>query len=79
MADIEPSARKHDVSNDDMMHAIRNHWRAFDTDDPDVTMFVGPSLSANPLEVGVVTDDEGSAVIPAMPARAKFLKGRWKP
>jgi hypothetical protein len=29
------------------------------------------------LEVGVVEDDEGAAVIHAMPARAKFLKGWW--
>ncbi len=77
--DIEASARKHGVADDDMMHAIRNHWRAFETDDPAVTMFIGPSLGASPLEIGVVTDDEGSAVIHAMPARDKFLKGWWKP
>lgn len=77
--DIEASARKHGVSDDDMMHAIRNHWRAFETDDPAVTMFVGPSLTSSPLEIGVVTDDQGSAVIHAMQARDKFLKGWWKP
>jgi len=49
--DIEASARKHGVSDNDMLHA--------------------------PLEVGVVTDSEGSAVIHAMPARQKFLKG-WR-
>jgi hypothetical protein len=59
--DIEASARKDGVSEDDMLHAIRHHWRAFETDDPDVTMFIGPSMSADPLEVGVVTDDEGVA------------------
>ncbi|NNF53053.1 MAG: hypothetical protein HKN03_01290 [Acidimicrobiales bacterium] len=79
MVDIEASARKHGVSEDDMMHAIRNHWRAFETDDPAITMFIGPSLDASPLEIGVVTDEEGSAVIHAMPARNKFLKGWWKP
>ena len=41
--DIEASARKHGVSDDDMLHALRHHWRAFETDDPDVTMFIGPS------------------------------------
>ena len=49
-------------------------WRAFETDDDAVTMFIGPSTSAEPLEVGVVTDDDGTAVIHAMRARPKFLK-----
>jgi len=76
--DIETSARKHGVSDEDMIHALRHHWRAFETDDPAVTMFVGPSMSAEPLEVGVVTDQDGTAIIHAMAARAKFLKGWWK-
>ncbi len=61
-----------------MISALRYHWRAFETDDPDVTMFVGPSMSAESLEVGVVTDQEGKAIIYAMAARAKSLKGWWK-
>lgn len=73
--DIEASARKHGVSDEDMLHALRHHWRAFDTDDPAVTMFVGPSRKAEPLGVGVVTDEEGTAIIHAMKARDKFLKG----
>ncbi len=77
--DTQPSARKHDVPDDDMIHAIRHHWRAFETDDPAVTMFLGPSTAGEPLEIGVVTDDEGTAVIHAMPARPKFLKGWWTP
>jgi hypothetical protein len=77
--DIEASARKHGVSDDDMLHALRHHWRAFETDDPDVTMFIGPSKSAEPLEVGVVTDHDGVAVIHAMPARRTFLTGWWTP
>ena len=75
--DIEPSARKHGVADDDMLHAFRRHWKAYETDDPDVTMFIGPARSGEPLEVGVVVDDDGAAVIHAMPARAKFLKGWW--
>ncbi len=42
-------------------------------------MFVGPSRSGEPLEVGVVVDDDGEAIIHAMPARPKFLKGSWTP
>mgnify|MGYP001599914285 CR=1 FL=1 len=60
-----------------MMHALRNHWRAFETDDPAVTMFIGPSTTAQPLEVGMVVDDEGAAIVHAMPARAKFLEEWW--
>jgi hypothetical protein len=41
-------------------------------------MFIGPSTSAEALEVAVVTDDDGTAVIHAMRARAKFLKGLGK-
>lgn len=73
--DVESSARKHGVSDNDMKHAIRFHWRAFQTDDPEVTMFIGPSTSGVPLEVGGVTDDDGTAVIHAMAARDKFLEG----
>jgi hypothetical protein len=75
--DVEPSARRHGIDDNDMIHAVRHHWRAFETDDEAVTMFVGPSHAGEPLEVGVVRDDDGVAVIHAMPARAKFLKGWW--
>ena len=34
---------------------------------------------ASPWKLGVVEDDAGAAVIHAMPARAKFLKGWWTP
>lgn len=75
--DIEPSARKHGVADDDMIHAFRTHWKAYETDDPGVTMFIGPTRSGDPLEVGVVIDDDGAAIIHAMRARPKFLKGWW--
>lgn len=71
--DIEASARKHGVSEGDMLHALRHHWRAFETDDPHVTMFIGPFGTGAPLEVGVVSDgrrdcdgpcDEGTYEVP---------------
>ncbi|MCP4961422.1 MAG: hypothetical protein GY925_19425 [Actinomycetia bacterium] len=76
--DIEASARKHGAANGDTLHALRHHWRAFETDDAAVVMFVGPSRAGAPLEVGVVDDEGGAAVIHAMAARAKFLKGWWQ-
>jgi hypothetical protein len=77
--EVEPSARKHGITDDDMIHAFRNCWKAYETDDPDVTMFIGPTQSGEPLEVGVVVDDTGVAIIHATPARPKFLKGWWMP
>lgn len=75
--DIEASARKHGVLDEDMLYALRHHWRALETDDPAVTMFIAPSRTAEPLEVGVVSEEEGTAVIHAMRARGKFLEGWW--
>jgi hypothetical protein len=75
--DIEAGARKHGVSDEDMIHAVRHHWRAFETNDPEVMMLIGPSTTGVPLEIGVVTDEDGTAVIHAMGARPKFLKGWW--
>jgi hypothetical protein len=72
--EILDSARKHGVEDYDMLHAFRNHIRAFQTSDPEVTMYLGPSQSGVFLEVGVVSDDEGEAIIHAMQARAKFLE-----
>jgi hypothetical protein len=73
----EASARKHDVPDEDMLDELRPHWRAFETDYPGVTMFIGPSRTGEPLQIGVVTDEDGSAVVHAMSAREKFLKGWW--
>jgi hypothetical protein len=73
--DIEASARKHGVADDDMHHAYRNHLLAFVSPDPMFTMYVGPAHSGQLLEVGVVVDEIGEAIIHAMAARPKFLKG----
>ncbi len=40
-------------------------------------MLIGPSSAGAPLEIGVVTDDDGLAIIHAMPARMKLLTGWW--
>ena len=74
--DIEPSARKHGVQDGDMLHALRHYWRHVATDDPAVALFIGPSPTAEPLEVAVVSDGTRTAIIHAMRARRKFLKDR---
>ncbi len=75
--DIEANARNHGVTDDDMLHAPTTSLASLR--DADVTMFIGPSSAGAPLEVGVATDDDGTAVIHAMPARTKFLEGWWTP
>jgi hypothetical protein len=77
LAAIAPSARKHGISDEDMIHALRHHLFPMATEDPEVIIYVGPSRTAEPLEIGVLDDDDGLAVIHAMPARQKFLKGVW--
>lgn len=57
-----------------MLHAYRHHWRAIATGDPDVTMFIGPGRDGATLEIAVVVDTDGEAIIHAMPARPKFLR-----
>ncbi|MCY3607445.1 MAG: hypothetical protein OXG57_03280 [Acidimicrobiaceae bacterium] len=73
--DIEPSARRHGVREFDMLHALRHHWHAFETENPAIRMYIGPSSAGAPLEVGVADDE---AIIHAMAARPKFLKGWWQ-
>ena len=68
---ILASARKHGITDDQMLHAYRNPVRAFAFDD--LTMLVGPDRSARLLEVGVATAGGLEFIVHAMPARSKFL------
>jgi hypothetical protein len=61
-----------------MVHIFQHHWQAYDTDDPAVMIFIGPARDGKPIEVGIVDDEDGLAIIHAMPARAKFLRGWWQ-
>ena len=69
---ILPSAREHGLSDDDMLHAYRHPIRVFDLDD--LVMLIGPSESAQLLEVGVATAEGIDFVVHAMSARPKFLE-----
>lgn len=72
---ILPSARRHAVSDDDMLHAWRNAIDAWELDEG-LTMLIGPDGSARLLEVGVVDSDDGPLIVHAQPARRKFLRRR---
>ena len=66
------SARKHGITDDDMLHAFRNPIRAFALDD--LTMLVGADRSGRMLEVGVATAEGVEFIVHAMVAREKFLR-----
>jgi len=66
------SARKHGISDDDMLHAYRNPVRVFALDD--LTMLIGADHSGRLLEVGVVVGDGVEFIVHAMPARERFLR-----
>ena len=66
------SARKHGISDDDMLHAYRNPIRAFAFDD--LTMLIGADRAGQFLGVGLATAEGVEFIVHAMPARAKFLR-----
>lgn len=66
---ITDSARKHGVTDADMLHALAHYQRVVEGTD-DVLVFIGPARDATMLEVGVRevdTDDE--RIVHAMKAR----------
>lgn len=69
---IAPSARRHGIGEDSMIHVLRNPIR-MESLDEGFTMFVGPDRAGNLLEVGVIDGDSGPVIVHAMPARPKYL------
>ncbi len=72
---ILDSARRHGVSDEDMIHALRfsiSHVRQ----DDDMVMFIGPDRAGTLVEVGVVIWWGGEFAIAhaLQPARAKYLR-----
>jgi len=54
---IVATARKHGVSDNDMLHAYRNPIRVFSLDD--LVMLIGADAAGNLLEIGVATGGGG--------------------
>lgn len=69
---IVPSARKHGVNDDDILHAYRNPIRVFDMED--LVMLIGPDTAARLLEIGIAHADGIDFIVHAMAARSKFLE-----
>lgn len=70
---IAPSARKHGVSDEDMLHAYHHPIRVFELPEG-FTMIIGANHAAIILEVGVVEGDSAPVIVHAMKAREKFLR-----
>jgi hypothetical protein len=69
---IIASARKHRVSDDDILHAYRQPVRVLELDD--LVMLIGPSRAGQLLEIGVSRANGIDFIIHAMPARPKFIR-----
>lgn len=73
---IAQTARKHDIADEEMLHAVRNaiaQWRL----DDELTMRVGPARDGELLEVGVLgIDTDDPVIVHAMRARTQYLPHR---
>jgi len=73
---IDPAARRHGVSDEDIAHAIEHVLATEDAgEEPDRWLVVGPDRAGNLLEMIVLQSVEGEyVVIHAMPMRAKYRR-----
>jgi hypothetical protein len=65
-------ARRHGLTYDDILHAVRHALRRIDMND-ELTMLIGPASDATLLEIGVLdVDGDDPVVIHAMQLRPRF-------
>jgi hypothetical protein len=74
--EVHPSARRHGIGDDDILHAVEFSVVVDDVgEDPDRWPVIGPDCAWNLLEVVVLVTAEGDEVIiHAMPLRAVYRK-----
>ena len=70
---IVDSARKHGIADEDILHAF-NHPVSYEDLDDGFVMIIGPTRSAQIVELGVLDTDHGPVVVRAMTARRKYLR-----
>jgi hypothetical protein len=71
---IGEPARKHDIADADIWHAVRNAMRRVHMDD-DLVMLIGPASDGALLEIGVLAiDGSDPVVIHADALRPRFYK-----
>jgi hypothetical protein len=72
--EIHSSARKHGVADEDIEHAT-GHAMAIEDRDDDTRLYLGPSRSADLLEVVTIVRDDGSELaIHAMRMRPRYQR-----
>jgi len=74
--EIHPSARRHGITDRDILHAIDHSVVVDDLgEDPDRWLVIGPDRAANLLELVVLITTEGDElIIHAMALRAIYRK-----
>jgi hypothetical protein len=73
LVEIHPSARKHRIADEDIVHAVEHAMTIDNQNDDDTRLYLGPARSANLLEVVTIVRDDGSELaIHAMTMRAKY-------
>jgi hypothetical protein len=77
--EIHPSARRHGIADDEMLHAVEHSLLVDDLgEDPDRWLVIGPDRAANLLEIVVLITAEGDEVIihamPLRPVNRKLLE-----
>jgi len=74
--EINDSAHRHDVSEEDMLHAVEHSLVVDDLgEDPDRWLVLGPDTAGNLLELVVLVSTEGDEIIiHAMPMRPKYRR-----
>ena len=70
--EVHPSARKNGIADEDIEHATA-HAMAIEDQEDDTRLYLGPSRSADLLEVVTVVRDDGSELaVHAMKMRLKY-------
>lgn len=72
--DVHESARRHDVADDDIRHAVANAMVIEDQED-DTRLYLGAGTAGALLEVVTIVREDGSELaIHAMPMRPKYRR-----
>lgn len=73
--EILPTARRHGVADDDILHAVEHSTVVDDLgEDPDRWLVIGPDRAGNLLEVVVLVTKGDELIIHAMPLRAVYRR-----
>lgn len=74
--EIHDSAHRHEVAEEDMLHAVEHSLVVDDLgEDPDRWLVLGPDTAGNLLEIVVLISGESDEIIiHAMPMRPKYRR-----